>query len=177
MPRTARLKYNDCTYHIMIKSVGDMLLFKENSDKDKLLQLINRYQNKFGFSVYAYCLMDNHGHILVNSNGSDISKIMHGINQSYAQYFNRKYKRTGHVFGDRFKSKIVKDDRYLLTLSAYIHNNAKDLKKWSKKPQNYPYSSLGVYLGVLKDEFQILDIKFILEIFNKTLSISSRSYL
>ena len=176
MPRTARVKSEDSIYHIMIRGVGDIKLYKNNEDKDKYLELIGRYQVKFGFKVYAYCLMDTHGHIIVDSFGGDISKIMHGINQCYAQYYNRKYKRCGHVFGDRFKSKIVRNDKYLLTLSAYIHNNPKDLVKWSKNPSKYPYSSLGIYLGLRKEKLKILDESYILEFFNKTLKISREKY-
>lgn len=176
MPRTARIKYYDSIYHIMIRSVGDINLYKDKLDKEKYLQLLKRYQMKFGFKVYSYCLMDNHGHILVDSNGADISKIMHGINQTYAQYYNRKYNRNGHVFGDRFKSKIVTDDRYLITLSAYIHNNAKDLKRWAKNPEKYPYSSLSIYLGFEKDKYDLLDEKFILELFSKILEDSRELY-
>ena len=58
-----------------------------------------------------------HSHLLVDANGADISKVMHGINFSYAMYFNKKYKRDGHLFKDRFKSKIVDNDRYLKTVS------------------------------------------------------------
>ena len=60
--------------------------------------------------------MDNHAHLLIDANGADISKVMHGINFSYAMYFNKKYEREGHLFKDRFKSKIVDDDRYLKTV-------------------------------------------------------------
>ena len=176
MPRTARVKSEDSIYHIMIRGVGDIKLYKDNCDKDKYLELIGRYQVKFGFKVYAYCLMDTHGHIVIDSFGADISKIMHGINQCYAQYYNRKYKRCGHVFGDRFKSKIVRNDKYLLTLSAYIHNNPKDLVKWSEDPSKYPYSSLGIYLGLRKEKFKIIDESYILEFFNKTLRISREKY-
>jgi len=177
MPRTARVKSNDSVYHIMVKSVGDIKLYKDNDDKEKYLQLLKRYQLKFGFKVYAYCLMDNHSHILINSNGADVSKFMHGVNQCYAQYFNVRYNRKGHVFGDRFKSKIVKDDRYLLTLSAYIHNNTKDLKRWNKSPEKYPYSSLSIYLGILEDKYNLVEYKFILELFDKILNNSRKKYI
>ncbi|WDC83583.1 transposase [Caloramator sp. mosi_1] len=58
--------------------------------------------------------MDNHAHFIIDANGADISKIMHFINYKYAMWFNKRYSRHGHLFQDRFKSKIVKDERYLL---------------------------------------------------------------
>ena len=166
MPRTARIKTNDSIFHVMVRSVGDIDLYKDKEDKDKYLNLIKRYQQKFAFKVYAYCLMDNHAHILIDANGADISKFMHGINVGYAQYFNRKNKRHGHVFGDRFKSKIIKDDEYLLTVSAYIHNNPKDLKKFKKELHEYEYSSLGIYLGIREDKHKIVDEDYIMQFYS-----------
>lgn len=177
MPRTSRIKSNDSIYHVMIRSVGDIKLYKDKQDKNKYLELIKRYQIKFGFKVYAYCLMDNHGHLLIDSNGADISKFMHGINQCYAQFFNRRHNRNGHVFGDRFKSKIVSDDRYLITLSGYIHNNPKDVKKYKDNPQKYPYSSLSIYLGISEDRYDILEENYVLELFDKILNNSRKQYL
>ena len=128
------------------------------------------------FKVYAYCLMDNHGHLLIDVNGADISRIMHSINFCYAQYFNRKYKRHGHVFQDRFKSKIVRDDKYLITLSAYIHNNAKDIRLFSKKLEKYRFSSLKDYIEN-DNEFEILDKSFLNDILNLNSKSNIRSYL
>lgn len=65
------------------------------------------YQENYGFKVYGFCLMDNHAHFIIDVNGADISNIMHSINFKYAQVYNRKHKRHGHLFQDRFKSKIV----------------------------------------------------------------------
>jgi putative transposase len=111
-------------------------------------------------------LLDNHGHLIIDCNGADISKIMHGINQSYAQYYNRKNERRGHLFQDRFKSIIVHDDSYLLTLTQYIHSNPKDIPGYERKIEQYKYSSLGIYLGIAQDVFDILDTDFVNSIFN-----------
>ncbi|WP_139905398.1 transposase [Clostridium thermarum] len=161
MPRCARVKSNEYTYHIICRSISEIDLFRDNDDKVRYMELIKKYQTIFNFKIYAYCLMDNHLHILLFSNGSDISKIMHGINQSYSQYYNHKYARHGHVFQDRFKSKVVDNDRYMFVLSLYIHNNAKDLKG-IKSIYKYEFSSLPVYLGLSKDRYNILDPSVIL---------------
>lgn len=120
--------------------------------------------------------MDTHGHIIVDADGCDISKVVHSINQSYAQYFNRKYKRHGHVFQDRFKSKIVYDDRYLITLSAYIHNNPSVISEYTERVEYYKYSSYGIYLGLGKDNYDILDYKFILNQFTSNIKEARRQY-
>ncbi len=164
LPRSARVKSHDGIYHVMLRSISDINLFKDDNDKDKFMMYIKRYKVQFGFKVYAYCLMSNHVHIIIDCNGGDISKIMHGINQSYAQYYNKKYNRYGHLFQDRFKSKIVDNERYLVVLSLYIHNNPKDIAEYKHNIENYFYSSLGIYLGIRKDTKNILDKKVMINI-------------
>ncbi|TDT61085.1 transposase [Fonticella tunisiensis] len=177
MPRCARIKSFDSIYHIMVKSVGGTLLFRCDDDKERYLQTIKRYQENFKFKVYAYCLMDNHGHIIIDACGADISKIMHGINQSYAQYYNRKYERAGHLFADRFKSKIVDSDRYLVTLSGYIHNNPSDIDGYKNNVHKYRYSSLGIYLGIRKDSLALVDAAFVMQQFSRDVKNARMDYL
>ena len=109
--------------------------------------------------------MNNHGHLMIDCNGADISRIMHSINFCYAQYYNRKYCRHGHLFQDRFKSKLIKDDRYLITLSAYIHNNPKDIPMYKDSVEDYEFSSLREYLQGT-NSFEILDVDFLRDILN-----------
>jgi putative transposase len=177
MPRLPRIKTFDSIFHIMVRSISDVPLYREDKDKDKFLKLVKKYQDIFGFKVYAYCLMTTHGHLIIDANGADISKIMHGINQCYAQYFNRKYNRHGHVFQDRFKSKIIKDERYLINLSAYIHNNPKDMKRYKNCIEKYKFSTLGVYLGLRKDLYEIVDEEFVMQLFSGDVSNARKKYL
>lgn len=160
MPRAARVKSRSGMYHIMVRSLSEFDLFRDDEDKYKYFELIKKYQYKYGFKVYSYCLMDNHGHLLIDCLGADVSKIMHVVNFCYAQYYNRKYKRRGPVFQDRFKSKPVHDRRYFITLTAYIHNNPKDLEGYADNVAGYPFSSLGDYLNET-DHFNILDTSFL----------------
>ena len=141
MPRVARVRVPNSSYHIMVRSIKELDLFREDEDKIKYFELIAKNQIKYGFKIYAYCLMNNHGHLLLDPAGANISKIMHAINFSYARYFNKKYDRYGHVFQDRFKSKVVDSRSYMITLSAYIHNNPKDILGYEKNVRDYPFSS------------------------------------
>ena len=120
--------------------------------------------------------MDNHLHLLLDSNGADISLIMHGINFTYARYFNKKYKREGHLFKDRFKSKIITSDRYLITASAYIHNNPTDIHGFGDCPEKYKYSSLAVYLGLISDPFELVDSSFVLALFGSNFKQARQRY-
>jgi putative transposase len=176
MARKARLKAENAIYHIMCKSITEVTLFRDAEDKEKYLHLINKYKKLYKIKVYGYCLMDNHLHLLVDSNGANISKVMHGINFSYATYFNRKHKREGHLFKDRFMSKIVHNERYLRVVSLYIHNNPTVIAGFKDCPQKYAFSSLGIYLGKRKDHFGIVDYGFIMSFFDKDLSKARRLY-
>jgi hypothetical protein len=121
--------------------------------------------------------MDNHLHLILDANGADISKIMHCINFKYARYYNTVHKRHGHLFQDRFKSKIVKDERYLIALSAYIHNNPMDIKGYEDCPEKYYFSSLAVYLKFRKDPFDVLEEEYILSILGRKKSKSREVYM
>jgi REP element-mobilizing transposase RayT len=160
----------------MVRSISDTPLFKDDDDKDRYMFYIQKYQKKLGFKVYAFCLMTTHGHFIVDANGTDISKVMHGINQCYAQYFNFRHKRHGHVFQDRFKSKVVKDENYLFSLSAYIHNNPTDIEGYETCPEKYRYSILGIYLGLRRDIFGIADEGFIMGFFGGDVKKARESY-
>ena len=176
MCRPIRIKKDDFIYHVMMRSISDIPLFRNDKDRDRYLFYVKKYQKKFGFKVYAYCLMATHAHLLIDANGADISKFMHGINQSYAQYFNRKYNRHGHVFQDRFKSKVVHDADYLFTVSAYIHNNPTGIEGYEKCPEDYKYSTLSIYLGLDDDEYNLVDEEFVMSFFNKNVKKAREKY-
>lgn len=161
----------------MVRSVSDTILYRCSDDKYKYLQLIKKYQEIFAFKVYAYCIMDTHAHIIIDCCGADISKIMHDINQCYAQYYNRKYNRRGHLFQDRFKSKVVHNEAYLITLSGYIHNNPADMKEYKNKVEKYRFSSLGIYLGIRTDSLNLVDSSFVMQLFSKNKSNARLGYL
>lgn len=176
MPRIPRVKSENAIYHIMVRSITEVPLFKKHEDKIRYLNKMREYQKIYKFKVYAYCLMSNHGHFIIDSNGADISKIMHGLNFSYATTFNSIYKRKGHLFQDRFKSKIVDTQRYLIMLSAYIHNNPLDIRGYEKCPEKYKYSSLKVYLGFEKDDTGLLDEEFIMQLFSNNVKKARENY-
>lgn len=177
MPRTARLKSTDSVYHIMSKSISEVKLFKDDDDKLEYISKIKKYQNLYRFRVYSYCLMDTHVHLIIDANGADISAIMKSINFTYAQYFNRKHNRHGHLFQDRFRSKIIDNDRYLMTCSAYIHNNPTDIIQYKNCPENYKFSSLCIYIKKNKDPFDLVEDGFIKSMFGPNSIISINNYL
>jgi len=184
VPRTAREKSEDSIFHIMVRSISEVNLFRTDNDKKVYLNLIKKYQDLYHFKIYAYCLMDNHAHLVIDVNGADISSIMHCTDFCYARYFNKVYKRHGHLFQDRFKSKIVKSDRYLRVVIGYVHNNPVDLQGYNSNPEKYSFSSLPVFLNMQKDPSGLLDQNFINSFFrlnvkrsNDEMAISQDDYL
>lgn len=177
MPRTRRVKHFGFIYHVMGKSIAEAPLFQDDLDKDVFLLKVKSAQKKHGFKLYGYCLMDNHVHLIVDANGADISKVMQRINQCYVQhYYNVKYKREGHLFKDRFNSKVVDNMNYLFTLSAYVHNNPRKIKGYENCPEKYKYSSFAYYLGIKRDTLGIIDREFITNFFAGNITRARRNY-
>jgi REP element-mobilizing transposase RayT len=169
MPRQPRISLEDALYYITNRCIYNQDIFKDQADYSAYFELLKKYKEQYGFKLYAYALMPNHFHLLLElpnqkeeSFKGGISEIMHGLNSSYTKYFNGKYGRKGHLFRDRFRTALVEKSPYLLKLTAYIHLNPQKLNLvFSAK--DYAYSSYQLYinkeipLGVLlQDEKNIV---------------------
>lgn len=176
MPRVARLKSEFSTYHIILRGNERKDIFLDTGDKEHFLRTLSAMKGKYNFHIYAYCLMDNHLHLILYDNGNDISMIMKSINLSYAVYFNKRYKRVGHLFQDRFRSEIVDTDKYLLELSKYIHNNP--VKAGIvKDPRDYPWSSFPEYMGMdTSSKHDILSVSKILDMLSDNQILARKEY-
>lgn len=123
MPRQARQKSQSGIYHIILRGINKQILFEEEEDRKKFLECLQHYKTICHCEIYGYCLMDNHVHLLIKESETDIGSFMKRLGVSYVSWYNRKYKRCGHLFQDRFKSEAVETDEYLLTVLRYIHQN------------------------------------------------------
>jgi putative transposase len=151
MPRSARVTMKKSCYHIITRGNQKQTVFKEPTDYQKYLLLITRYKNKFEFKLFCFCLMPNHIHLIIEvDNPEDLNKIMHGLNLSYTLYFNQKYKKVGHLWQDRFKSKIIEKDAYLIECIGYIENNPIRASLVSSI-QQYPWSSFNFKENTILD--------------------------
>jgi len=177
MPRTARKNIENGIYHIICKSNSDSLLFREESDKERYTVILKKYKKQYGVNIYAICFMDNHVHFIIETCGTELSSIMKSINVSYVQYYNKKYDRTGTLMGERYKSHLIKDEKNLANASLYIHKNAKDLPKWRNKIQEYPHSSLGIYLGLREDSHNLIDPGYVMRFFNNNINQARKVYV
>ncbi len=151
MPREARVTMEKACYHIITRGNQKQTVFREVSDNQKYLLLLTHYKRRWKFKLYCFCLMPNHVHLIVEvANPADLNKIMHGLNLSYAQYFNLKYGKVGHLWQDRFKSKVITKDAYLLECIKYIEANPVRASLVSNI-DDYPWSSWNFKEGKILD--------------------------
>jgi len=146
MPRTARLKSQSGIYHIIVRGINRQSIFEDDEDREMLLQNLLRYKKQCEYSIYAYCFMGNHVHLLIKVGKEPLEQIMRRIGGSYVYWYNHKYDRIGNLFQDRFKSEPVETDSYFLTVLRYIHQNP--LKAGIEKDiSKYEWSSYNEYIG------------------------------
>ncbi|MDD4996498.1 MAG: transposase [Patescibacteria group bacterium] len=146
MPRKTREKIitNGALYHIVCRGVNQRCIFRAPQDYKKFLTILKKAKKMFGFYLYSYNLLPNHFHLYVEVGEVVVSKIMHYINSYYAGYFNRRYKRKGHLFQDRFYASLINTESYFWAVSAYIDLNALRAGL-CKKLEDYLWSSFSVY--------------------------------
>lgn len=123
MPRQARSKSKSGIYHVILRGANRQEIFHDDDDNRKFLEILEKYKTKSQLSIFAWCLMSNHVHLLVKEGDESLSGTMKRIGVSYVSYYNWKYRANGHLFQDRFKSENVETKRYLLTVIRYIHQN------------------------------------------------------
>ncbi len=164
MARKARVEYPGAFYHVMTRGNQKGSIFKDDKDRLRFLQKLIEYKEKYGFSLYAYILMKNHIHLLIETKNAPLSKIMQGFLQSYTQWYNGKYRTVGHLFQGRYKAILCDKKMYLLNLIRYIHLNCVRAGL-VRNPVEYKWSSHRIYLGY--EESKLIDIDFILSHFSR----------
>ncbi|MDP2894034.1 MAG: transposase [Sulfurimonas sp.] len=126
-------------HHIINRGVNRCDIFNCNDDKEMFLQIINKSAILHKTTLHDYCLMDNHYHLLIETQKENLSSFMRIVNANYAKYFNKKYKRSGHLWQDRYKSKYITSENYLYSLIRYIENNPLEAFMVDKV-STYPYT-------------------------------------
>lgn len=142
--RYARKASEANMYHVIARGVGRQIIFEDDADRERFLKLMEEDLASEG-NVLAWCLMDNHFHILVELEIGSLSAAMRRMLSAYATYFNVRHGRGGHLFQDRFSSEAVETDEYLLTVLRYIHQNP--VKAGVSPTCAYRWSSYGEYLS------------------------------
>ena len=158
MPRSARKKSKTNIYHVMLRGINRQRIFEDREDNEKFLGILQEYKAVSGYRVFAYCLMGNHIHLLIQFQKEPIEQGMKRICSKFVYWYNTKYGRVGHLFQDRYKSEPIEDDSYLLSCFRYIHQNP--VKAGIGQMGTYPYSSYTTYFG--EDHSGLVDTEYIL---------------
>ena len=149
MPRQPRLDAPGVLQHIMARGIERRKIFSDDKDRTSFRERLAIMLEETQTQCYAWVLIPNHFHILLRTGPTPLSKIMRRLMTGYAVAFNKRHKRSGHLFQNRYKSVICEEDPYLLELTRYIHLNplrarlVKDLKELDKYPWTGHSSLLG----------------------------------
>lgn len=120
MSRPLRLLAPGLVYHVMARGNARMTIYHDDIDYRRFLDLLETIVDRFRVECWAYCLMPNHYHAILRTPAPNLSQAIRYLNGVYAQRWNRRHGRSGHVFQGRFKSQVVDDDAYLLVVSRYV---------------------------------------------------------
>ena len=163
MPRTSRHQSKSITktYHILLRGINKQDIFLDGEDKNKFIRELKEAKDKFEFKIFAYTIMNNHVHLVLYDKNDKLSEIIHKVGTKYGLYFNKKYKRVGHVFQNRYKSICVETEGYLKNLIRYVLRNPQ--KDGICQMDQYSWSSYKEFLY----KENITDVEFILKIFGE----------
>lgn len=147
MPYTPRLQSETGFYHVFARGTGRQLIYEDADDRASFLRCLNAALDNFDIGLYAFCLMGNHYHLVVEDPHQNLSLFAHRLNRSYAKCFNETHGREGHLFQERFRSEPIEDESYFLTAIRYVHRNP--VEAHLTATCNYPWSSYNTYLGTV----------------------------
>ncbi len=176
MPRKARIDAPGALHHIIVRGIEKRNIFKDNPDRQSFVKRLGKILKDTKTPCYAWALMPNHFHLLLKTGLTPIATIMRRLLTGHAVYFNRRHRRWGYLFQNRYKSILCQEENYLLELVRYIHLNPLRAKQVSdlKKLEHYPYCGHSVLLGHYSNDWQSVDET--LELFGEVVSEARRSY-
>lgn len=151
MTRIPRTHIEGALYYVTSRGDHNEDIFRDEQDYQMYLELLKKYKEQYGFKLFAFVLLPNHLHLLIELKvGITISDIMHDLNSNYTKYFNGKYDLKGHLFQERYKLVLLEKESYLLAVSAYIYLNPLKLGL-TRELSEYPNSSYLYYIGKGKE--------------------------
>ncbi len=152
MPRIARAVATGFFHHVVQRGNNREKVFFEGEDREKYLELLKKYSDKWDSPILAYCLMSNHIHLLTRPKSEEsLYKMMQGVTLCYTQHINRKYQRTGRLWESRYHSCIVDKDKYLWAVARYIEQNPVRARI-VKKAEDFTYSSANAHINGIVNE-------------------------
>lgn len=147
MARPLRIQFEGALYHLIIRACHRLPLFRDDHDKERYLELLVRYKSQFSYKLYAYVLLKREVHLLLETPGGNVSRLMQCLGTSYTQYCNRRHHRRGTLLEGRYKSYLIHKESCLSEVTRYIHRMHFTSALNPKKGREYLWSSYPVYLG------------------------------
>ena len=177
MPRQARIDAPGALHHVIIRGIERKAIFKDAKDYRNFLNRLGLVLTETETPCFAWALMNNHAHLLLRTGLMPLSLVMRRLLTGYAQQFNRRHQRHGHVFQNRYKSVLCEQDPYLLELVRYIHLNPirSGNVEGINKLNVYPYTGHAALMGKVKRQWQ--DTDYVLALFGKSIRASRKAYL
>ncbi|MBM3163483.1 MAG: hypothetical protein FJZ79_09290 [Chlorobi bacterium] len=177
MPRGARLDAPGTLHHVMMRGIEQGSIVRDDSDRTEFLRRMGLLAKTSGTSIYAFALMTNHAHILLKSGSIGLSLYMRRLLSGYAQYFNRRHKRVGHLFQNRYKSVICEEEAYFDKLVAYIHLNPlrAGLVSSLRELALYPWGGHAVIMKKVRCDW--LEREYVLHCFGSREGAAREAYL
>jgi putative transposase len=176
MPRKARIDAPGALHHIIIRGIEGKAIFKDGFDRENFLDRLSALVSESKTACYGWALMTNHVHLLLKTGLSPVATVMRRLLTGYALSFNRRHRRHGQLFQNRYKSFLCEEDLYLKELVRYIHLNPlrAEMVKDLKDLKSYPYCGHGALLGKVKNDWQ--DSEYVLNLFGTSLGLARRAY-
>lgn len=165
MARPLRIEFPGAVYHITSRGNARQAIFIDDEDRGGFLDVVSMVVERFQWLCHAYCLMENHYHLLIETRNANLSKGMRELNGVYTQGFNQRYRRVGHLFQGRYKAVIVEKDNHLLSLCRYVVLNPVRVGL-TKRPEHWRWSSYRATIG-LGERPSFLTIDWVLSQFGR----------
>jgi len=156
MPRGARLDAPGTLHHVMVRGIEGMAIVQDDDDRQRFVDRLGQVAGATGTTIHAWSLMSNHAHLLLRSSATGLSTFMRKLLTGYATTYNRRHKRHGHLFQNRYKSIVCEEEPYFLRLVSYIHLNPlrAGLVGSTEELDRYPWSGHAVLLNRIRHEWQ-----------------------
>jgi len=161
MARKPRFFCDSNIYHVILRGNNQQNLFNDDNDRLFFLRRLEKYSKELDIEIYAYCLMNNHVHLLIGKANRSMSLLIQKLANSYVYYFNRKYERCGHLFQGRFKSEPIQNDEYFKTVLRYILQNSE--KAGLESVSKYRWNSYFAFMNEISD---FVNTKYCLDLFD-----------
>jgi REP element-mobilizing transposase RayT len=148
MSRAPRIEYEGAVYHVTNRGNGQEMIYREEADWKAFLGIMSDVTSEFGWRIYAYCLMGNHYHLLLETPQPNLSLGMRELDLRYTVRYNKKYERSGHVFQGRYWSGLVLNDNYLIDAASYVLLNPVRAQL-VHSPEEWRWSSCAAMAGLV----------------------------